>query len=270
MKRIQLFEFEDFSWFPSSIRTGMTNLIAVLHRMMGISEVLSNLLAGILKENNIKQIVDLGSGSGGCMPDVIEKLHQTDGLQDVRLLMTDLYPNKKIIEKFATDGNPKISYHHNSVNATDFSQIPIGLKTMVNSFHHMPPQEARKILATAKENNEPILIYEMAENNMPLLVWWLLLPLSLVILMIMVLFMTPFAKSLSLKQLLFTYLIPVIPICYAWDGQASLPRMYTMKDMDELLKGLESDNYSWNKGKAFKTNGKAMGAYLLGMPNKLN
>lgn len=139
-----------------------------------------------LKENNLKQIVDLGSGSGGCMPDVLEQLHQTDGLQHVQLLMTDLYPNKKIIEKFAADGKPKISYHHSSVNATDLSQVPAGLKTMVNSFHHMPPKEARKILATAKENNEPILIYEMAENKMPLWLWWLLLPISLAILVIMV------------------------------------------------------------------------------------
>ena len=266
MKRIQLFEFEDFSWFPSSVRTGMTNLIAVLHRMMGISEVLSNLLAGILKENNLNQIVDLGSGSGGCMPDVLGQLHQTDGLQDVRLLMTDLYPNQKIIEKFDADGNPKISFHHNSVNATDLSQVPAGLKTMVNSFHHMPPKAARQILKTAKDNNEPILIYEMAENKMPLLLWWLLLPISLVLLVVMVFFMTPFVKNLTFKQVLFTYLIPVIPICYAWDGQASLPRMYAMKDLDVLLKGLHSDTYSWSKGPALKANGKPLGTYLLGMP----
>ncbi|MBC6997644.1 hypothetical protein [Cytophaga sp. FL35] len=266
MKRIQLFEFEDFSWFPSSVRTGMTNLIAVLHRMMGISEVLSHLLAGILKENNLNQIVDLGSGSGGCMPDVLGQLHQTDGLQDVRLLMTDLYPNKKIIKKFSAQGNPKISYYTDPVNATDLSQVPAGLKTLVNSFHHMPPKAARQILKTAKDNNEPILIYEMAENKMPLLLWWLLLPISLAILVMMVFFMTPFVKNLTFKQVLFTYLIPVIPICYAWDGQASLPRMYAMKDLDVLLKGLHSDTYSWSKGPALKANGKPLGTYLLGMP----
>lgn len=78
--------------------------------------------------------------------------------------------------------------------------------------------------------------------------------------------MTPFVKNLTFKQVLFTYLIPIIPICYAWDGQASLPRMYAMNDLDVLLKGLHSANYSWRKGPALKANGKPLGTYLLGMP----
>jgi hypothetical protein len=45
-------------------------------------------------------------------------------------------------------------------------------------------------------------------------------------------------------------------MCYAWDGQASLPRMYTIKDLNELLEGLGSESYTWEKGYAKKKNGK--------------
>ena len=270
MKRVQLFEFEDLYWFPSFLRTGMTNLIAVLHRMTGIPNVLSHLLIGVLRESHINQIVDLGSGSGGCMPQVMKELHKEQDLSQVRLLMTDLFPNKKVVQRFIEKGDHFIKYHPKPINATDLSDVPEGLKTMVNSFHHMPPKEARQILETATINKEPLLIYEMAENKMPLLVWWLLLPISLLILIIMVFFMTPFVKPLTVKQIIFTYLIPVIPICYAWDGQASLPRMYSMNDIDELLKGLHSKEYLWKKGKALKPNGKAMGTYVLGLPIRLN
>ncbi len=107
----------------------------------------------------------------------------------------------------------------------------------------------------------------MAENKMPLIIWWLLLPISLVVLMIMVLFMTPFVRPMTWQQLVFTYLIPIIPICYAWDGQASMPRMYAFKDLDILLEGLYTDNYTWQKGHAKKENGKKMGTYLIGQPN---
>ncbi len=79
--------------------------------------------------------------------------------------------------------------------------------------------------------------------------------------------MTPFVKPLTWRQIVFTYLIPIIPICYAWDGQASLPRMYTLKDLDHLLEGLGSENYIWQKGHAKKKNGKKQGTYLLGLPN---
>jgi len=266
MKRIQLFEFEDFSWFPSWLRTCMTNLIMVLHKMMGVSEVLADLIIDILEKQNLSKIVDLGSGSGGAMPEVLEKIHETPGFENVELLMTDLYPNAAIVGQYNSDEDSKIAYHDSPVDATKIATALDGLKTMMNSFHHMPPQAARKILESAYNNRQPLLIYEMAENKIPLIAWWIMLPLGLLILIIMTLFMTPFVKPLTWKQLLFTYLIPIIPICYAWDGQVSMPRMYAMKDYDILLEGLHSEDYKWEKGYATKKNGKKSGTYLVGFP----
>ena len=267
MKRIQLFEFEDFSWFPFWLRTCMTNLIMVLHRMMGIGDVLADLIANILKKQGLSQIVDLGSGSGGAMPEVLKIVQKTPGLENVELVMTDLYPNPEVAKKYNQNGSDKISYLETPVDATKIADAPEGLKTMVNSFHHMPPAAARKILESCQQNGQPLLIYELAENKMSLLLWWVLLPISLLILMIMVLFMTPFVKPLTWQQLVFTYLIPIIPICYAWDGQASMPRIYAFKDIDVLLEGLHSDDYVWEKGHAKKKNGKKTGTYLMGLPN---
>ena len=51
----------------------------------------------------------------------------------------------------------------------------------------------------------------------------------------MVLFMTPWVRPLSWQQLLFTYLIPIIPLCYAWDGQASIMRIYTFDDIQNFF-----------------------------------
>ena len=266
MKRIQLFEFEDFSWFPSWLRTCMTNLIMVLHKMMGISEVLADVIAKVLREHNLSRIVDLGSGSGGPMPEVLKILHKIDGLDEVELIMTDLYPNPEVIKKFNENGASKISYHEISVDATATTIVPDGLMTMVNSFHHMPPVAARKILESAQRTERPLLIYEMAENKMPLLIWWLLLPLSLLLLVVMSLLMTPFVKPMTWQQLVFTYLIPIIPICYAWDGQASSPRMYSQNDIEELLAPLGTENYRWDKGIVKKKNGKSLGTYIMGFP----
>lgn len=267
MKRIQLFEFEDFNWFPSWLRVCMTNLIVILQRMIGVPEVLAALIGNVLKRKNISQIVDLGSGSGGAMPDVMASLHKIEELKKVSLIMTDLYPSQEMLKKFNSNEPVDLKYHETSVDATNIATAPEGLKTMVNCFHHMPPKKAKEILASAQRANQPLLIYEMGENNIPLLIWWLLLPISLVILIIMVLFMTPFVKPLTWRQIVFTYLIPIIPICYAWDGQASLPRMYTLNDLDVLLEGLGSENYTWEKGQAKKKNGKKVGTYLLGLPN---
>lgn len=265
MKRVQLFEFEDFDWFPKPIRTSMTNLIVVFHKMMGTTELLTSLLKKVKEKQNFNQIVDMGSGSGGSMPEVIEHLNQ-DQENETNLLLTDLHPNPKLVQQ-VNEGKYKFTkYHPESFNATNLKDAPEGLKTMVNSFHHMPNEQAKKILLSAQENKQPLLIYEIGENNIPTLLWWIMLPISLTVLIIMTLFMTPFVKQLTWQQLVFTYLIPIIPICYAWDGQASLVRMYTFKDIEELLQGTETDDYHWEMDQAKKANGKKLGYYILGLP----
>ena len=266
MKRVQLFEFEDFTWFPSWIRSSMTRLIAVLHRMLGTKEVVGNLLLEIRKKHHFDNITDMGSGAGGLMPDALEQLNSQINGAPVQLMLTDLYPNQEAIKQFNSDNTPNITYSEQSFDATNLSNTGEGLKTMMNSFHHMPPPIAKKILKSAKDNRQPLLIYEMSENNIPLLVWAIFLPLGLAVLILMSLFMTPFARPLTIRQVIFTYLIPIIPIFYAWDGQASLPRMYAYKDFDELLDGLKDDTYTWEIEPVLNTKGKKAGYYVLGLP----
>lgn len=268
MKRIQLFEFEDFNWLPGPIRNGVTRLIQVLHRMMGTSELLADLIKKAREKQSFDQVVDLGSGAGGAMPEVIAKLNTREGLEHINLVLTDLYPHDSYIRHIESLQIPNLKYHPSPVDALHLSQTPKGLKTMVNSFHHMPPKSAKGILHSAAKSKQPLLIYELTENKVPLLFWWLFLPISLVILIIMVVFMTPFVRPLSWKQLLFTYLIPIIPLIYAWDGQASNVRTYTINDYGELLKGIKEEGYVWEIAPAIKQNGKKLGYYVLGMPEE--
>lgn len=64
-------------------------------------------------------------------------------------------------------------------------------------------------------------------------------------------------------ELHYTYLLPVIPLCFAGDGAVSNARTYTLNDLDQLLTGLETDDYHWDKGLIA---GKAKKLYLLGLP----
>jgi hypothetical protein len=77
------------------------------------------------------------------------------------------------------------------------------------------------------------------------------------------LFITPVVRPLTWQQLVFTYIIPIIPLCFAWDGAVSNARTYTLNDIDELLKDIEADDYKWEKG---KIKGKTTKLYLLGLP----
>lgn len=233
--------------------------------MIETTGVLKGVIQEVREKVEFSQIVDLGSGSGGPMIDVVQQLNASENVtSQIDLLLTDKYPNHKFIDLINGRSIPNVRYSKKPVDARDISQMPAGLKTMIASFHHMKPKVAKQILQSAEESKEPILIYEIAENNVPVILWVLLLPISLMILILMVIFMTPFVKPLRLSQIVFTYIIPIIPIVYAWDGQASIMRTYTKNDVLSLINESEDSSYQWEVASAKKKNGKQAGYYIFG------
>lgn len=257
MQRLNIFEFEDFQWFPNIWRKSMTRLIIVAHRMFKSEQVITKMIGDVLTQSGHSKIIDLCSGSGGPMEGVYGSLKKEH--RDLNLALTDLYPNKEAAALINSkeDG---ISYDLNSVNAAEVSQDLKGVRTMICSFHHMPPTVARGILENAKSAQQPLCVFELSDNSVPKLLAWIAFPINI----LMCLFITPFVKPLTWHQLLFTYLIPVIPIFYAWDGAVSNVRTYSLKDLDELLDGLEDDTYAWKKEVVKK--GSAKFLTLVGMP----
>ena len=106
----------------------------------------------------------------------------------------------------------------------------------------------------------------MGTHFLPFIVWLLILPLSLAVNFISALILTPFCKPLTFGQLIFTYLIPIIPVCYAWDGQASLARIYSERDIKSLLIGLEKSSYNWVIKPGISKNRKKLGYCIIGYP----
>ncbi|KAA3436814.1 hypothetical protein [Rufibacter hautae] len=259
MKRIHLFEFEDFPWFPDWLRTNLTRLIVVMHRLLGTTTDVAHLVNRALQYSTRPSIIDLCSGSGGPMLGVAETLRNDHQLQDLTLTLTDLYPNKALADKINQPGNPYTTYITHPIDAANVPSDLTGVRTMVCSFHHMKPNAARHILRNAKERKQPICIYEISDNSFPTLLWWVALPMNF----LMAFLITPFARPLNWQQVLFTYLIPIIPFFFAWDGAVSNVRTYTLEDLDELLEGLNSEEYRWEKG---IMGNKAKKIYLLGFP----
>ncbi|MCB9189808.1 MAG: hypothetical protein H6598_07890 [Flavobacteriales bacterium] len=257
MKRSNLFEFEDFQWFPNIWRKPMTRLLLVVHRMFKTEPVITNLINDVLNQTGQKKIIDLCSGSGGPMELVYNNLKEEHA--ELEMVMTDLYPNQEAA-KAINDKKNGISFRTTSVNALEVPSDLAGVRTMICSFHHMPPKVARGILENAKVSHQPIVVFELSDNSFPKLLAWTAFPIN----MILCLFITPLARPMTWYQLVFTYLIPLIPIFYAWDGAVSNLRTYTISDLDELLNGLEDETYTWKKEVIKQGNSKFL--TLVGMP----
>lgn len=261
MKRIHLFEFEDFAWFPSGLRKLMTRYIIAIHKVMGTSETVAEIIAKALRHSKENKIVDLCSGSGGPMLEVKEILEKKHDFQGLHLTMSDLYPDMEMAEKLNTNGDESTHYATVPVNAMEVKKNLVGLRTMLCSLHHMKPEIAKGILKSAKDDHQPICIFEISDNAVPLPIAWIAIPIGF----LMTLFITPLVRPMTWQQIVLTYFIPVLPILIGWDGGVSNMRTYTLQDMDELLEGLHADNYKWEKGSIKGKGGNQL--YLLGLPS---
>ena len=153
---------------------------------------------------------------------------------DLKLMLSDLYPNHEAAKSINQKNDALVAYLTDPLDATQVRKGLVGLRTMVSSMHHMKPELARKILKNAKEANQPILIFEISDNSAPIFLWWLAMPFAF----IMTFIFTPLVRPMSWQQLVFTYLIPILPLFIAWDGAVSNARTYSLEDMEDLIQGL--------------------------------
>lgn len=259
LKRIHLFEFEDLSWFPDWLRRALTRLVMVMHKVLKSDEQLTDLLVPLIKETKPDNIIDLCSGSGGPMPNVLKSLNNEHGFENLNLTLTDLYPNT-VVAKSINTPDSNVWYKTDPVDATHVDHSLVGLRTMISSFHHMKPASAKQILKSAFYNKQPICIFEISDNSYPRFLWWATIPVNIITCLVV----TPMVRPLTWYQLVFTYLIPIIPIFFAWDGAVSNARTYTINDLNMLLEDLQSPDYKWESG---TLKGRGNKLYLIGKPN---
>jgi hypothetical protein len=80
---------------------------------------------------------------------------------------------------------------------------------------------------------------------------------------ISVLLTTPLIKPFKIGRIVFTYLIPIVPLFVLWDGLVSAFRTYSVKEMKALVKSLEGNEfYDWDIDRLMSGPGVIL--YLLG------
>ena len=262
MSRIHLFEWEDQPWCPEVFRNFITEHLQFLARLFGFFDPVADLLARALNELKANQIVDMCSGGGGPWPSLVDQVaSRTD--QDLEVLLTDLYPNTSAFEKVESASGGRITGHRESASAFDMPEDLTGFRTIFTGFHHFKPEHAKKILEDAVAKNTGIGIFEAQERSL------LMVATIPVAVFFAGLVLTPFIGNLSLKRLFFTYIIPICPLLFAWDGFTSCLRTYSIEELKELTKDLESENYHFEMGQIpvqIIPIHKMNLTYLIGMP----
>jgi hypothetical protein len=261
MTRIQSFEFTDLSWYPQVFRDMQTDYLQFAASMGAGHENLVPLFQKALGHAKTEKIVDLCSGGMGPWKNLKKQLNDT-GLA-VTITLSDKFPNQKTIAKLAGSPIQGVAYCPDPIDARDVPGNLDGMRTLFEGFHHFRPEEARKILADAQAKRQAIGVFE-ASLVPPSGV--LLLILSPIITLLTYLFVTPFIRPFSLARLLWTYLLPVVPLATCWDGVISLLRVYSVKELNELVDPIRVKDYVWETGLASTGTPIFNFTYLIGYP----
>jgi len=241
LRRTHFFEIHDQAWFPKPLRDGVTDALEFILGLGSLYAPIIPRLRRALEETGTHRVVDLCSGGGGpwlWMHRIFEKQENFP----VDVCLTDKYPNVEAFVYERTASLEKITFHAEPVDARQIPSTLKGFRTLFTSFHHFRPEEARAILQDTVEHQQGIGIFELAGREPLTILLVFLVPVA-------VLGVTPFIRPFRWSRLIWTYLLPVIPLVLLFDGIVSCLRTYSPPELSDLTSELSPSGYTWEIGK---------------------
>lgn len=248
MKRLHFFEFGDQRWLPKILREGLSALLKA--QSASIYQWIVPKLQTFLLIADIKEVIDICAGSGGPWEVIMPEL-KANGVC-ISVLLTDKFPPENP-PNFHTD----IRFHPTPIDANHLPEDLQGCRTFFTAFHHFRPSEARQILHSTVLARQPIAIFEFTERKWQNLLGMVMAPMVVGI-------QLPFLKPLKWQWILFTYLIPLLPIIYFWDGLVSHWRSYSQAELKKMIAEIHSAEYEWESGEIQDLHSGGKIQYLLG------
>jgi hypothetical protein len=261
MPRLHLVELEDLPWLPAPVRDAATGYLQLMIHQSDAFAPAVPLLADAVSRSGAVRIVDLCSGGGGPWRRMSAALR--DAGVSRPLLLTDRYPNPGAVHA-VTGGSASLSVamHPASVDATQVPASLEGFRTMFSAFHHFRPHDARAVLADAVADGTSIAIFERTKRNLTCFLLMMVTPLFVLLGM-------PAVRPFRLTNLLFTYLLPLVPLVVLWDGIVSTLRTYDVEELRALVATVPGqERFDWSIGEAAGRGPLPM-LYLVGLPRAM-
>ncbi|MDP9339217.1 MAG: hypothetical protein M3P45_10145 [Acidobacteriota bacterium] len=252
----RFFEFHDQAWFPKNIRDGVTDALQFIFSLGGVYRSIVPRLNQAIEMCGTERVVDLCSGGGGPWLWLYRYVGRTNG-HAVTVCLTDKYPNISAFDSARKKAPGQILFYPQRVEAANLPADLSGFRTIFTSFHHFAPDEAVAILQNAVDSGQGIGVFE-APRRHPLTI------LSTALMLLAGFVVPPLMRPFSISRLLWTYVIPVIPLVLFFDGVVSCLRAYSQEELRQLVRQVKSENYVWQIGE--QTGGFTPITFLIGIP----
>ena len=244
MRRLQLFEWEDQPWLPRVFRDFITDQLRFTHNeamRAPVNREIARRLADLARATGATRIVDLCAGGGGPIVKIARMLHDDLGTP-INVVVTDLYPNVTAFRALEAESGGTIAARYEGVDAMNVPTELSGIRTMFTALHHFPPAAVQAVLADAVRKRAPVAVFEPLERTVRMMT-----------LVGLISFLRGFSHAhrigpMTPSRALFTYLIPLAPAMFGWDGAVSTLRTYTASELLALARST-AEGYDWNAGR---------------------
>ncbi|MEM7029200.1 MAG: hypothetical protein AAF629_06520 [Chloroflexota bacterium] len=259
MKRRHLFELEDQAWLPAMFRQLLTELLQYQIERMDWYAGTIPILGNLIQQSGYTDIWDCCSGAAGPWPTLLPQL-QKHHQKKLKVTLSDKYPYLKAWQQLETATNGQISYCAQAIDATRFAYESGKIYTFFTGFHHFKPEAAQQILNHVSKQGVTIAIFEFTYRSpahvkamlkSPRTVWRLSQRM-------------PFRFS----RFLWTYVLPIVPFIYWWDGTVSHLRTYTPHELHDFAKNTNASHYQWEIDTILSQKTGYHLTYLLGYPSE--
>lgn len=225
MKRKQVFQFSNQKWYPSFLKRDMYEFMTWFVGKVNAAKPFLPVLEEVIGHTQTKTIINIDSKIGAGIETVLPLLPVGTDVINIEL------------DKFTT--NKKGTY------------------TFINSFHQLVEKRAKYYLSQIAESGNSIAVLEGNNDSL-----WQVVGMTIFVPLTVIL-SAPFVQPFRFTRLIFTYLIPILPLITMLDGFLALFMLYNPADLDELVSTIPVKNYTWKSGKADNGRGGKI-IYLIG------
>jgi len=228
--RLQLVELTDLALLPRPLRRWLGDYLRGVVTLTRFFAPAAPRIAELMRGARTDRVVDLCSGGGGPWPALAEDVARSLGAR-ARVVLTDLHPDPATWAFLRRTSAGAVEGFPSAVPADAVPEELEGVRTIFDGLHHFPPKAARAVLADAARRGIPLVAAEATRRSLLGLLLVLLSPLF-------VWAVTPLLRPFSASRLLFTYLLPVVPLLALFDGVVSALRCYRPDELLALAEGL--------------------------------
>ncbi|MEL7118179.1 MAG: hypothetical protein AAFO07_02025 [Bacteroidota bacterium] len=211
MKRKQITQITNANWCPEFIKKLVAEFLSWFVLKVNATKPFIPVIEGVLNETQLKKIINIEFNIGA-------------GIKTVKPFLKE-----EVVV--------------NSIHISEFNTNENGLYLFINCFHQLKISKARKVLQKITDSGNPVVIVEGNNDSL-----WQIVGMT-VFVPLSVLLTALFVKPFRISRVIFTYLIPILPIIIAVDGCIALLKLYNPSDLLELSSSINAMNYEWKADK---------------------